>query len=1246
MRYLQSIVVRRRSTDAGVITVTRTGTGYDPTFNNIDESAHIVQSVEGDFFLVSEDNTTADHNILKLDATTQDVTAARYYESWNILQMDFVKGVLRCLSVNGLMDFDHTNMNDTRITRYDPTSAFSMQAFDYHTTRDSIFVMGAQGTALIALEIDIDTHEVVQVFQSTDAPTPSFNQVIINGNNMIGLGKHNNNFGIHYVTNVTTLNAISYKSFGRNGYGNINGESTSYIYDGTDYWACGQTQHSTEVDDCFTGLIAKISLDDTNASDTHVLEGDNDNWDGHYSLYIRGATTDGAGNAYLVGERYHNGDTTTEAFIVKIDISGGSPWSLTSQKIISSSLGDLYFQSINYLNEKLYIQGYVDSGTTQKVVALSFLTDFSDGPSSDPEGFTVSDPSTSLYFYRGSGETYREAYGNYTKAKSIISYNNPFSTIVDGAYRYSAYSPNQNRIYFAPHFIADESVWHYIDCTNGNVVAYEHGVSVVDAGYNGCVYSPSQDRIYFTPYAQATQSIWHYIDCATGSVVEYLHGASSLQVNAYGGGAYDPTNDRIYFAPDGQSVSSTWHYIDCATGNVVAYTGATLTTQAYSGCVRSPNQNRIYFVPQSVSDESTWHYIDLSTGNVVGYTHGTGITTDFAYYDGVYDSTNDRIYMVPYFISDETNWHYIDCSDGSVVSYAHGASGVVNRAYSGGVYDSTNDRIYFVPLEQSIETNWHYVDCSTGNITQYTHGTGITTSFAYIGGTYDDNLDRVYFSPYRISDDKVWHYIKSSDGSVNQYSIDVVATAYVGSVYSPNQNRIYLVPWSQATQAQWHYIDCATGNVVAYLHGQSISSTTAYAYGVYSPNQDRIYFAPYGQGTEANWHYIDCTDGSVNSYAHGSSAANGAYINGAHDPVNDRIYFAPYYQGSTNPANWHYIDCTTGNVVEYSATTLQYDLTMGAYGGAAYDSTNSRIYFGPAGQADQATWHYIDLSTGNVVGYAHGSSAVNGAYNGAVLSPNQNRIYFMPFAQGNQANWHYVDLSTGNVVAYAHGAGGVQVNAYDDGIYVAGDSRIYLTPRSQSNQTAWHYIDTINGNVVSYNTGQTIQANGYAGGAYSTVQDKLYFAPFAQSNQANWHYLGSTGTKSPGLFSPSENTITDETNLYTFGTPTPWDNIEAADYGSPGWPGQYPNDQDVTTTITKVGASEIRVRFDAFKTEGDNYDYVQILNSADELQATYQGNLGAFTSTSVAGDTIKLRFVSDGSVPDDGWHVDQVEWNN
>ena len=102
----------------------------------------------------------------------------------------------------------------------------------------------------------------------------------------------------------------------------------------------------------------------------------------------------------------------------------------------------------------------------------------------------------------------------------------------------------------------------------------------------------------------------------------------------------------------------------------------------------------------------------------------------------------------------------------------------------------------------------------------------------------------------------------------------------------------------------------------------------------------------------------------------------------------------------------------------FSAGTYTHGATAenNAYSGGVYSPTQNRIYFVPAAQADVADWHYVDCATGEVVAYTHGATAENYAYSGGVYSPTQNRIYFVPSAQADVAEWHYIqDFSGVNV---------------------------------------------------------------------------------------------------------------------------------------------------------------------------------------------------------------------------------------
>ena len=79
----------------------------------------------------------------------------------------------------------------------------------------------------------------------------------------------------------------------------------------------------------------------------------------------------------------------------------------------------------------------------------------------------------------------------------------------------------------------------------------------------------------------------------------------------------------------------------------------------------------------------------------------------------------------------------------------------------------------------------------------------------------------------------------------------------------------------------------------------------AYSGGVFSPLQNRIYFVPLGQADEAgkNWHFLDCSSGNVVTYIHTLTPlpVQGAYSGGAFSPVQNRIYFFRHFSLSSVP---------------------------------------------------------------------------------------------------------------------------------------------------------------------------------------------------------------------------------------------------------------------------------------------------------------------------------------------------------
>ena len=294
---------------------------------------------------------------------------------------------------------------------------------------------------------------------------------------------------------------------------------------------------------------------------------------------------------------------------------------------------------------------------------------------------------------------------------AVVAYTHGFgTTIITGAYYGGVYSPTQNRIYFTPYSINLAAQWHYLDCNTGMVVAYTHGFGTSTPGlaYISGAYSPIQNRIYFAPYGISATAQWHYVDCNTGAIVAYTHGTGIAMASSYYSGVYSPTQDRVYFMPFAQSTSANWHYVDCATGAIVAYThGATAAANAYAGGAYSPNQNRIYLAPRGQAPSAQWHYIDCNTGAVVAYTHGATAVAN-AYAGAVYSPTQNRIFFVPINQSDSGVWHYLDCNTGAVVAYARKVTVLVS-AYVGGVYSPTQNRIYLMPYQQSNQTYWHYI---------------------------------------------------------------------------------------------------------------------------------------------------------------------------------------------------------------------------------------------------------------------------------------------------------------------------------------------------------------------------------------------------------------------------------------------------------------------------------------------------------------------------------------------------------
>ena len=70
--------------------------------------------------------------------------------------------------------------------------------------------------------------------------------------------------------------------------------------------------------------------------------------------------------------------------------------------------------------------------------------------------------------------------------------------------------------------------WHYIDCDNGNVITYAHGITAVSGAYDGGTFAPSIGKIYMAPYVQATDATWHYFDVRSQGTIALTNFSTTL----------------------------------------------------------------------------------------------------------------------------------------------------------------------------------------------------------------------------------------------------------------------------------------------------------------------------------------------------------------------------------------------------------------------------------------------------------------------------------------------------------------------------------------------------------------------------------------------------------------------------------------------------------------------------------------------------------------------------------------------
>ena len=341
------------------------------------------------------------------------------------------------------------------------------------------------------------------------------------------------------------------------------------------------------------------------------------------------------------------------------------------------------------------------------------------------------------------------------------------------------------------------------------------------------------------------------------------------------------------------------------------------------------------------------------------------------------------------------------------------------------VYSPTQNRIYYIPtftalatptnvtepqvepLEYLVNSNWFYLDCYTGKLHNYDAG--------FILADCTNTYSRGQLTGYNISD----------------------------AVYCPHNDRIYVIPGTMVSGNTQHYIDCTVDSDIikeftltlpsGMFNYIAISSATYDPLGkkIYIFNQQLIY-----------WFTLDTTNDIVS------------------------VTWAPTLDESFDPAT--YMDMETGMPLNTTPDPIV-RLLINGYVGSCYSPTQKRIYLTPLVMGPIETippeyishWHFIDCASGELVEYEHGVSIedLSGAgvtcedfvgrlprYQGSVYCSKHNRIYFMPFLQIGASVWHYIDCSTGFVKSYANTMKFKFGGEYNGGTYSPITDRIYLTP--------------------------------------------------------------------------------------------------------------------------------------------------------------------------------------------------------
>jgi hypothetical protein len=695
-----------------------------------------------------------------------------------------------------------------------------------------------------------------------------------------------------------------------------------------------------------------------------------------------------------------------------------------------------------------------------------------------------------------------------------------------------------NYIYLVPYGQSNQTKWHKINATTGEVVAYAHGLGAdtpVSSGYIEAILG-LDDYIYLVPYGQSNQTKWHKINATTGEVVAYAHGlgADTPEGAAYQGGCLG-LDDYIYLTPCFQASSAKWHKINSVTGAVVAYShglGAdTPVSEGYEGSGCLGLDGYIYLPPYKQGNQTKWHKINATTGAVVAYAHGLGA-----------DSPGSWAYTRAVLGLD-------DYTTGVVVAYAHGLGSdtPVGNGYWGSSPRLADGNIYLSPWGQTVQSKWHKINSVTGIISAYTHNLGgdtpVSTGYRYNSSIGLDGY--IYLNPCNQSNQTKWHKITWvsgpnafpwipdwMDNNVLSYWNNIssyitrkaalnykgtyeafahglgankpVSGAYQGGVLGVD-DYIYPIPYYQAVQDNYHRIS-STGAWESFAHGLGANKPVMYGYiGGALGLDGYIYPSPFDQANQAIYHRISPT-GVWESFAHGLGANKPvyqAYTNGVLG-VDGYIYQVPNLQAQRD--NYHRISPT--GVWESFAHGLGANKPVsGAYCGGVL-GIDGYIYGIPTEQAQQSNYHRIS-PTGTWESFAHGLGAnkpVSECYLSGALGVD-GYIYLIPYMQAQQDNYHRISPA-GVWESFAHGLGANKpVNyAYTGGV-LGLDGYIYPIPRSQSQQDNYHRISPT-GVWESFAHGLSTKPvnGGYYGGVLD-INGYINAIAYYQGGQTNYHRI-------------------------------------------------------------------------------------------------------------------------------------------